>query len=308
MSERIKQIARQLNYPKGLLAGQVAIITGAGQGIGAECARLFANEGAKVVVSDIDAAKAEEVASKIRASGGEAIAVAGDLLKDECIKQLIRKAAEFGNGKIHILVNNAGFTWDAVIHKVPRFYLFFSSFEVSLTLIAQMTDKQWDTMLAMHGTVPFKLVREAAPYFRVKDGEPRNIVNISSTSGLHGNAGQLNYAMAKAGVVGLTKTIAKEWGPAFGVRANTVAFGHIETRLTANKEAGAFIEVDGQKVALGIPAKQKASPPGAVPYADIPLRRPGTATEAASAVLAIASPLSSYITGQTISVTGGRNM
>ncbi|KAL2153017.1 hypothetical protein VTH82DRAFT_4172 [Thermothelomyces myriococcoides] len=288
MSERIKQIARQLNYPKGLLAGQVAIITGAGQGIGAECARLFANEGAKVVVSDIDAAKAEEVASKIRASGGEAIAVAGDLLKDECIKQLIRKAAEFGNGKIHILVNNAGFTWDAVIHK--------------------MTDKQWDTMLAMHGTVPFKLVREAAPYFRVKDGEPRNIVNISSTSGLHGNAGQLNYAMAKAGVVGLTKTIAKEWGPAFGVRANTVAFGHIETRLTANKEAGAFIEVDGQKVALGIPAKQKASPPGAVPYADIPLRRPGTATEAASAVLAIASPLSSYITGQTISVTGGRNM
>ncbi|KAL2171684.1 hypothetical protein VTG60DRAFT_1980 [Thermothelomyces hinnuleus] len=288
MSERIKQIARQLNYPKGLLAGQVAIITGAGQGIGAECARLFANEGAKVVVSDIDAAKAEEVASKIRASGGEALAVAGDLLKDECIKQLIQKAAAFGNGKIHILVNNAGFTWDAVIHK--------------------MTDKQWDTMLAMHGTVPFKLVREAAPYFRVKDGEPRNIVNISSTSGLHGNAGQLNYAMAKAGVVGLTKTIAKEWGPAFGVRANTVAFGHIETRLTANKEAGAFIEVDGQKVALGIPAKQKAAPAGAVPYADIPLRRPGTATEAASAVLAIASPLSSYISGQTISVTGGRNM
>ncbi|KAL2159448.1 hypothetical protein VTH06DRAFT_2453 [Thermothelomyces fergusii] len=288
MSERIKQIARQLNYPRGLLAGQVAIITGAGQGIGAECARLFANEGAKVVVSDIDAAKAEEVASNIRASGGEALAVAGDLLKDECIKQLIQKAAEFGNGKIHILVNNAGFTWDAVIHK--------------------MTDKQWDTMLAMHGTVPFKLVREAAPYFRVKDGEPRNIVNISSTSGLHGNAGQLNYAMAKAGVVGLTKTIAKEWGPAFGVRANTVAFGHIETRLTANKEAGAFIEVDGQKVALGIPAKQKAAPPGAVPYADIPLRRPGTATEAASAVLAIASPLSSYISGQTISVTGGRNM
>jgi 3-oxoacyl-[acyl-carrier protein] reductase len=173
-----------------------------------------------------------------------------------------------------------------------------------------MTDKQWDTMLAMHGTAPFKLIREAAPYFRVKDGEPRNVVNISSTSGLHGNAGQLNYAMAKAGVVGLTKTIAKEWGPAFGVRANTVAFGHIETRLTANKEAGAFVEVDGQKVALGIPERQKKAgvAAGAVPYADIPLRRPGTATEAASAVLAVASPLSSYISGQTISVTGGRNM
>ncbi|KAL2260653.1 hypothetical protein VTK26DRAFT_5276 [Humicola hyalothermophila] len=290
MAERIGQIARQLNYPKGLLAGQVAIITGAGQGIGAECARLFANEGAKVIVSDIDAKKAEDVAAKIRASGGEALAVAGDLLKDESIKELVRKAAEFGNGKIHIIVNNAGFTWDAVIHK--------------------MTDKQWDTMVAMHATVPFKLIREAAPYFRVKDGEPRNIVNISSTSGLHGNAGQLNYAMAKAGVVGLTKTIAKEWGPAFGVRANTVAFGHIATRLTADKEDGAFVEVDGQKVALGIPGKQKraAAAAGPVPYADIPLRRPGTATEAASAVLAVASPLSSYISGQTISVTGGRNI
>lgn len=171
-----------------------------------------------------------------------------------------------------------------------------------------MTDEQWSTILAMHATVPFKLTREAAPYFRVKDGEPRNIVNISSTSGLHGNAGQLNYAVAKAGVVGLTKTIAKEWGPAFGVRANTVAFGFIETRLTAAKEAGAFVEVGGQKVALGIPEKQKKAAPGAVPHADIPLRRPGTATEAASAVLAVASPLGSYISGQTISVTGGRNM
>lgn len=170
-----------------------------------------------------------------------------------------------------------------------------------------MTDKQWDTMLAIHGTVPFKLVREAAPYFRVKDGEPRNIVNISSTSGLHGNAGQINYSMAKAGIVGLSKTIAKEWGPSFGVRANTIAFGHIETRLTANKELGAFVEVDGQKVALGIPGKQKAAA-GPVQHLDVPLRRAGTATEAASAVLAVASPLSSYISGQTISVTGGRNM
>jgi len=113
--------------------------------------------------------------------------------------------------------------------------------------------------------------------------------------------------MAKAGVVGMTKTIAKEWGLAFGVRANTIAFGHIETRLTASKEAGAFVEVGGQKIALGIPDKQKKAG-GPFPFLDIPLRRPGTATEAASAVLAIASPLSSYITGQTISVTGGRNM
>ncbi|KAL2267419.1 hypothetical protein VTJ83DRAFT_4696 [Remersonia thermophila] len=290
MSDRLAQIARQLNYPRGLLAGQVAIITGAGQGIGAECARLFANEGARVVVSDIDGPKAEEVAARIRASGGEALAVAGDLLRDEAIADLVKKAAEFGGGKIHILVNNAGFTWDAVIHK--------------------MTDKQWQTMLHLHVTAPFKLVQALAPYFRVKDGEPRNVVNISSTSGLHGNAGQANYAAAKAAVVGLTKTIAKEWGPAFGVRANTVAFGRIETRLTADKEAGGFIEVDGQKVALGIPAKQKkaGAAAGAEQFADIPLRRAGTATEAASAVLAIASPLSSYISGQTISVTGGRNI
>ncbi|KAL1843386.1 hypothetical protein VTJ49DRAFT_1973 [Mycothermus thermophilus] len=293
MSDRLAQIARQLNYPRGLLAGQVAIITGAGQGIGAECARLFANEGARVVVSDIDGPKAEEVAARIRASGGEALAVAGDLLRDEAITDLVKKAAEFGGGKIHILVNNAGFTWDAVIHKT------------------QMTDKQWQTMLHLHVTAPFKLIQALAPYFRVKDGEPRNIVNISSTSGLHGNAGQANYAAAKAAVVGLTKTVAKEWGPAFGVRANTVAFGRIATRLTADKEDGGFIEVDGQKVALGIPAKQKkgdAAAAAAEQYADIPLRRPGTATEAASAVLAIASPLSSYISGQTISVTGGRNI
>ncbi|KAK0621736.1 hypothetical protein B0T17DRAFT_618148 [Bombardia bombarda] len=288
MSERIAQIASQLNYPKGLLAGQVAIITGSAQGIGAECARLFANEGAKVVISDIDAAKSTEVADKINAGGSDrALAVPGDLLRDEYITDLVKKAAAFGGGKIHIIVNNAGFTWDAVIHK--------------------MTDKQWDTILNLHGTVPFKLVREAAPYFRVKDGEPRNIVNISSTSGLHGNAGQLNYAMAKAGVVGLSKTIAKEWGPAFGVRANTVAFGYIETRLTASKENGGFVEVGGEKVTLGIPGKQ-GKDAGPERFAEIPLRRAGTPTEAASAILAIASPLSSYISGQTISVTGGRNM
>lgn len=144
----------------------------------------------------------------------------------------------------------------------------------------------------------------------MKDGEPRNIVNISSTSGLHGNAGQANYALAKAGVTGLTKTIAKEWGPAFGVRANTVAFGLIQTRLTAAKEEGAFVTTpDGQKIALGIPQKQKeARESGKNAFAEIPLGRPGTATEAAGAVLAVVSPYFSYVTGQTISVTGGRNL
>ncbi|KAF5539561.1 3-oxoacyl-reductase [Fusarium napiforme] len=288
MSDRVSQLAGHLNYPQGLLAGQVAIITGSGQGIGAEAARLFAKEGAKVVVADIDAEKSKAVADDINKNGGQAIAVPGDILKADYVNDLVKKAAEFGGGKINIIVNNAGYTWDGVIHK--------------------MTDKQWDTILALHCTAPFTLVRAAAPYFRVRDGAPRCIVNISSTSGVHGNAGQLNYSLAKAGITGFTKTIAKEWGPSFGVRANTIAFGHILTRLTAAKEDGAFVTgPDGEKIALGIPTKQKEAA-GDNAHADIPLRRPGTATEAASAVLAVASPLFSYVSGQTIMVTGGRNM
>ncbi|KAL9034513.1 MAG: hypothetical protein Q9180_005364 [Flavoplaca navasiana] len=277
-SQRAAQISN--HFPSGMLTNQVAIITGSGQGIGADTAQLFAREGAHVVVQDIDSKKAHSVAQSINNAGGKALAVPGDMLSATHIDELIKKAAEFGGGKIHIIVNNAGFTWDGVIHK--------------------MTDKQWDTILALHNTAPFKLVRAAAPYFRVKDGESRCIVNISSTSGIHGNAGQANYALAKAGVVGLTKTIAKEWGPQFGVRANTVAFGHILTRLTAAKEEGAFVTTpDGGKVALGIPRAQKEAQ-GQGAYADIPLRRPGTATEAASAILALASPLFSYVNGQTI--------
>ncbi|KZZ98857.1 NAD(P)-binding domain protein [Moelleriella libera RCEF 2490] len=315
MAERASQIAQHLNYPKGLLAGQVAIITGSGQGIGAEIARLFANEGAKVVVTDIDAEKSHSVARSITQAGGQAISVPGDVLSDEYITRLVSQAASFGQGKIHIIVNNAGYTWDGVIHK--------------------MTNQQWDTMMALHCTAPFKLVREAARYFRVADGEARCVVNVSSTSGVHGNAGQVNYALAKAGVTGFTKTIAKEWGPRFGVRANTVAFGHIATRLTAAKEDGAYVQgPGGEKISLGIPRKQKDQKEkntyhasattagggggggggdgdmrgGAEAFADIPLRRPGSATEAASSILAVASPLFSYVTGQTIMVTGGRNM
>ncbi|KAJ5561353.1 hypothetical protein N7535_004179 [Penicillium sp. DV-2018c] len=301
-SDRLNQVNEHLNYPAGLLAGQVAIITGAGQGIGAEAARLFANEGAKVVVADIDAKKANAVADAINAAkAGRALAVVGDVTDSNYITELVKKTAEFGNGKIHIIVNNAGFTWDGVIHK--------------------MTDKQWETMLAVHNTAPFRLVRAASPYFRVKDKEPRVIINISSTSGIHGNAGQTNYAVAKAGVVGLTRTIAKEWGPAFGVRSNTIAFGYVTTRLTAAKEEGAFITTpDGTKVALGIPGKQLASKKGDEAkakaaaaeaenaYPDIPLRRPASPEEAARAILGVASPWFSYVNGETIRVTGGRNM
>ncbi|KAI0404971.1 short-chain dehydrogenase [Xylaria palmicola] len=289
MAERVSQIAAHLNYPKGMLAGQTALITGSGQGIGAETARLFANEGAKVVISDIDAEKAQAVADGInRASPGRALAVPGDVLDTAYHAALVKKAADFGGGKLHILVNNAGYTWDGVIHK--------------------MKDAQWDTIVALHATAPFQLLRAAAPYFRVRDGAPRSVVHISSTSGLHGNAGQINYAMAKAGVAGMTKTVAKEWGPAFGVRANTVAFGHIQTRLTQPKEDGAFVVGPrGERIDVGVPRGNKQIPPEQM-HADIPLRRPGQPSEAASAILAVVSPLFSYVTGQTIMVTGGRNM
>jgi len=292
--DRLAQVSGHLNYPKGMLAGQVAIITGSGQGIGAEAARLFANEGAKVVVCDVDAAKAEAVAKEINAAhNGAALAVPGDVTDPAYIEALAKKAAAFGNGKIHIIVNNAGYTWDGVIHK--------------------MSDKQWETIAAVHTTAPFRLIRACAPWFRVKDGESRCIVQIASTSGTHGNAGQINYSMAKAGVVGMTKTLAKEWGPQFGVRANTIAFGHIETRLTAAKEQGAFITTaSGEKVALGIPGAQISSRAGGgenkQTYPDIPLGRPGSATEAASSILAVVSPLFAYVNGQTIEVTGGRGM
>ncbi|KAI2950629.1 hypothetical protein CBS147321_1620 [Aspergillus niger] len=288
--DRLSQITSHLNYPHGLLANQVAIITGAGQGIGAETARLFANEGAKVIIADIDGEKATAVATSINATHNSttprALAVPGDILNDAYIEELVTKAADFGGGKIHIVVNNAGFTWDGVIHK--------------------MTDTQFNTMLAIHATAPFKLIRAAAKYFRVKDGEPRVVINISSTSGVHGNAGQANYAVAKAGITGLTKTIAKEWGPAFGVRANTIAFGFVNTRLTAAKEDGAFIAMaDGTKVALGIPGKQldsRRTGGGASTeqkkkgpeYPDIPLGRPASPEEAARAVLGVASPLFSF--------------
>ncbi|PHH65059.1 hypothetical protein CDD81_3457 [Ophiocordyceps australis] len=292
MADRVAQVAAHLAFPRGLLQGQVAIVTGSGQGIGAETARLFALEGAKVVVTDIDAKKAGAVADEINKSGGQALAVPGDITSPTYPEELVAAAAKFGGGKLHILINNAGYTWDAVIHR--------------------MSDAQWDAILLCHATAPFRLIRAAAPYFRQTDGEPRCIVNISSTSGLHGNIGQANYSLAKAGLVGLTKTLAKEWGPKFGVRCNAVAFGQVDTRLTAAKEAGEYVTgPGGEKIALGIPQKQldaRKGAGGAVDYPDIPLRRPGTATEAARSILAVASPLFGYVTGQVISVTGGRNM
>ncbi|KAG0780525.1 hypothetical protein G6F22_010037 [Rhizopus arrhizus] len=229
-------------------------------------------------------AKSDQVAADINAAGGKATSIPGDILDPAFPEKLIEETVK-QFGKINHIVNNAGFTFDGMLHKI--------------------TDKQWDLMLAVHNTAPFKIVRAAAKYLRQKDGANKSIVNISSTSGLHGNVGQANYATAKAGVVGLTKTIAKEWGM-FGVRCNTVAFGWVDTRLTRAKESGASIEVEGQKVVLGIPTGNKQSKVN--PFADIPLGRAGNADEVAGSVLTLCTPLTSYVTGHTLEVTGGRGI
>ncbi|KAG6371544.1 hypothetical protein JVT61DRAFT_9250 [Boletus reticuloceps] len=290
MANRLAQVSGHISntYGRGLLAGEVAIITGAGQGIGRSAALLFAKEGAKVVVSDIDVNKAAAVVNEIKAAGGEAIGVAGDVGADDFPKKIVEATVK-AFGQINHIVNNAGFTYDKMLHTMP--------------------DDAYDVIMKIHVRAPFRLVRAAAPYFRVKSGTPanRSIINVSSTSGLHGNVGQVNYAAAKSAVVGLTKTIAKEWG-VFGVRANTVAYGLVHTRLTASKEDGAMIEIDGKKVALGIPAAQARVAESVNAYADIPLHRGATPDEAAAAMLFLASPLASYVSGHTLEVTGGRGI
>jgi len=285
MASRLSQVAGHLSNSaqRGLLAGEVAIVTGAAQGIGRSTALLFAKEGAKVVVSDLDQAKALAVVDEITKNGGDAIAVSGDVGADDFPEKIIKATIE-KYGKLNHIVNNAGFTYDKMLHTLP--------------------DDAWDIMMKIHVRAPFRLIRAAAPHMR-KKGENsvnRSIVNVSSTSGLHGNVGQANYAAAKSAVIGLSKTIAKEWGP-FGVRANTVAFGYITTRLTQAKEDGAHIVVDGKKVALGIPGRQPPTPGQAVP--GVPLARAGTPDEAAAAVLFLVSPLASYVSGHTLEVTGG---
>lgn len=271
-----------------LFENQVVVITGAGRGIGAAAARLFAAHGASVVVNDLDEGPAGEVADEIAASGGTAAAVAGSVTENGLAERLLDKAAE-RFGKINVLVNNAGFTWDGMIHT--------------------MTDEQWIRVMEIHTLAPFRLIRAAAKHLRAPgkseleagglSNENRVIVNVSSTSGLHGNVGQANYATAKMGIVGLTKTVAKEWGR-FGVRCNAVAFGFIETRMTAAKEEGETIEVGGTAVTQGIPDAMRDRA-----FTANPLGRPGRAEEAAAGILLMASPLASYITGHTLEVTGG---
>jgi 3-oxoacyl-[acyl-carrier protein] reductase len=271
-----------------MLNGRVAIITGSGRGIGRAAALLFAQEGAKVVVSDIDPKPAEETVADIKKAGGQAICYSGDVTADGFAEGIVKAAVDTFGG-LHIIVNNAGYTWDGVVHK--------------------MTDKMWDAMMDIHLKAPFRIIRAAAPYFRdaakkeMEDGTgpiARKIVNISSTSGVNGNAGQANYSSGKAGIVGLTKALAQEWGR-FNVQSNAVAYGWVDTRLTKAKEQTEALERDGQKVSIGVPGQQRE-----MMKMSIPLGRPGTPEEGAGVILFLASPLSNYVSGQCIIMSGGR--
>jgi 3-oxoacyl-[acyl-carrier protein] reductase len=268
----------------GLLDGKAAIVTGSARGIGRATAEMFVAEGAKVLINDLDADVAEQAASEIN---GETAVHAGDLTKEGAADELV-KAANEAFGSVDIVINNAGYTWDGVAHK--------------------MTDEQFQAMLDIHTIVPFRVARALAPTWREAAKAERNegkevfrkIVNVSSTSGMMGNAGQVNYSAAKMGVVGLTKTLAKEWGQ-FKINVNAVAFGFVETRLTQAKEQGEEMTTpSGEKVELGIPEQMRA-----MASAIIPLGRPATPEEASGPVLFLSSPLANYMHGQVLNVTGG---
>jgi 3-oxoacyl-[acyl-carrier protein] reductase len=268
----------------GLLEGKAAIVTGSARGIGRATAELMAAEGAKVLINDLDGDVAEQTASEIDA---ETAVFGGDLTKEGACDEMVA-AANDAFGQIDIVVNNAGYTWDGVAHKV--------------------TDEQFQAMLDIHTIVPFRVARALAPHWREAAKKERNegvevfrkLINTSSTTGMFGNAGQINYAAGKAGVVGITKTLAKEWGQ-FKINVNAVAFGFVETRLTAAKEEGGEItSPTGEKIELGIPEQMRA-----MAQAVIPLGRGATPTEAAGPVLFLASPLANYVHGQVLNITGG---
>jgi 3-oxoacyl-[acyl-carrier protein] reductase len=267
----------------GVLDGKAAIVTGSARGIGRATAELLVAHGARVLVNDLDGDVADQAAKEIE---GETAVFAGDLTKPGVPDQLVQTAID-AFGQIDILVNNAGYTLDAPVHK--------------------MSDENFQAMLDIHTIVPFRMIRAVAPHMREPAKKERDegrevfrkVVNISSTSGTFGNAGQANYSSGKAGVVGLTKTIAKEWGQ-FKINVNAVAFGFIDTRLTQPKVEGNVMQKDGETIQLGIPEQMRG-----LASALIPLGRAASPEEAAGGVFFLCSPWSNYVHGQTIHVTGG---
>ncbi|HEY9475760.1 MAG TPA: SDR family oxidoreductase [Mycobacteriales bacterium] len=270
----------------GNLAGRVAIVSGSGRGIGRQIALKFGLEGASVVVNDLDEQPARDTVEQITAAGGQAVAVVGSVTEAGFAERFVGTAVERFGG-LDIIVNNAGYTWDTVIQK--------------------MTDEQWDAILDVHLKAPFRILRAAQPVISAaakREREAgsvrcRKVVNISSIAGLGGNAGQVNYAAAKAGVTGLTRTLAKEWGR-YNVTVNTVAFGLIRTRLTDTTAGGSSIDVAGRQIKVGLN-------PDLLGFMEqmIPLGRAGTPEDAAGAVYLLCTPESDYVSGQTLVCGGG---
>jgi 3-oxoacyl-[acyl-carrier protein] reductase len=276
-----------LEKTMGKLEGKVAIVTGSGRGIGRAVAMKLAAEGASVVINDLDAAPAEETVADIAAAGGKAVACVGSVTAPDFAARFVQTAIEKFGG-LDIIVNNAGYTWDNVLQK--------------------MTDEQWYAMIDVHMTAPFRILRAAADFIRgaaKQEAEAgrevfRKVVNISSIAGVGGNAGQMNYAAAKAGVIGMTRTLAKEWGR-YKVNVNCVAYGMINTRLTAAPADGSStLEIEGKQIKAGVnPDLLKQM------EAMIPLGRGGTPDEAAGAVAMFCYPESNYVSGELLVCGGG---
>ena len=271
------------------LQGRVALVTGAGRGIGRSIALKLAREGARIVLNDLDETPARDVAGEIVALGGEVATCVGSVIDDGFAERFIATALEAFGG-LDIIVNNAGFTWDSVIQK--------------------MTDEQFQAILDVHVTAPFRILRAAATPIREfarREREAgiehyRKVVNISSLSGLDGNAGQVNYAAAKAGVMGMTKSLAREWGR-YRVTVNCVAFGFIQTRMTQPLDGETSTVVVGDRqVRYGVQASVLDSL-----AQQVPMGRIGTPEDAADGVYLMCAPESNYITGQVLRVSGGMN-
>ncbi|MEB3020859.1 SDR family NAD(P)-dependent oxidoreductase [[Mycobacterium] crassicus] len=275
----------------GKLNGKVAIVTGAGRGIGSHIAMKLAAEGAAVVVNDLDDGPAAATVGAITDIGGRAVPLSGSVTEEGFPERFVGAAVD-NFGGLDIIVNNAGYTWDSVVQK--------------------MSDEQWDAILDVHLKAPFRILRAAQPVISrlVKaakdDGRAipcRKVVNISSVAGLGGNPGQANYAAAKAGVSGLTKTLSKEWGR-YNVTVNTVAFGLIRTRLTSTAgDQDGSIDIQGREIKVGVNPDLLAQM-----ERTIPLGRSGTPDDAAGAVYLLCTPESDYISGQTLVCSGGFNI
>ena len=269
------------------LQSKAALVTGAGRGIGRAIAQTLAEYGASVMINDLDPAPAAEAEAAVREAGGNAASLAGDVTDPAFPQRLVDSTVDRFGG-IDIIVNNAGYTWDNVIQKT--------------------TDEQFQAMLNIHLMAPFRILRAASGWIRdtakreATEGRriTRKVVNITSIAGTDGNPGQAGYSSGKAGVLGLTRTMAKEWGR-YNVTVNAVGFGIIETRLTQPLAGeAASIDVQGRKIAVGVQPKVLEWVKQACP-----LGRVGTPEDAANAVLFFCSPLSDYVSGEVLICGGG---